>query len=416
MEQGFETNTDGKAPYGPQRILERHRRMAARIEELRTNGAVRPEPGPRAIASLSRDAFFASTSRELRWALDQEGRLQLVDGAWQTVLGWLPEQLQGWYWEEIVFSGDRVRVGEVLSRVAAGGAPEHDVEVRLALAGGGHRLTLWSFQAGSGTDSILGLGRDATELEVQPTKQPPRLLQRRNAKLAARLSELEANYSAVDRFAGTAAHQLAEPLVIAESSAILLAEELGADLDPMLRSRLDAIGRGAARARRLMDALLVDARTGGCPPVLRPVALASVVDETLASLEHQIQERSASVVVVPLPQVHGDPGLLSVVFDNLVSNALKYGPRSGGRVDITAERIADRVRISVASGGMPIPADQAERIFQPFHRVPGERRVPGIGLGLTICARLMERLDGEIGVEPGAEGGNAFWIDLRPAA
>ena len=76
---------------------------------------------------------------------------------------------------------------------------------------------------------------------------------------------------AVERFAGTAAHQLAEPLVIAESSAILVAEELGADLDPLLRERLDAIGRGAARARRLMDALLADARTAGRPLELGPV-------------------------------------------------------------------------------------------------------------------------------------------------
>jgi signal transduction histidine kinase len=108
--------------------------------------------------------------------------------------------------------------------------------------------------------------------------------------------------------------------------------------------------------------------------------------------------------------------LLSVVLDNLVSNALKYGPRRGGRVVIAAQRRSERWRISVTSGGMPIPADEAARIFQPFHRVPGERRVPGIGLGLTICARLMERLDGTIGVEAGAEDGNTFWIELRPAS
>jgi signal transduction histidine kinase len=64
---------------------------------------------------------------------------------------------------------------------------------------------------------------------------------------------------------------------------------------------------------------------------------------------------------------------------------------------------------------MPIPKEEAARIFQPFHRVPGERRIPGVGLGLTICARLVERLGGTIGVEPGAVSGNTFWIEL-PAA
>ena len=391
--------------------------MAASVKETSVNRPAPPGSGPRALASSrARDVFFASVSRELRWALDHEGRLLLLEGAWQSLLGWLPEQLHGWYWGELVHPGDRARVGEHLDRIAAGQGSERDVDLRLAVPGGGYRLTYWSFVAGSGTDSILGLGRDSTDPPPHSLDKPSVRLERRNAELAARLSELEDRYTAVERFAGTAAHQLAEPLVIAESSAILVADELGANLDPMLRGRLDAIGRGAARARRLMDALLADARTGGLAPALRPVALGSVVDETLANLDHQIEERGASVVVGPLPSVQGEPGLLEVVLDNLVSNALKYGPRSGGRVDIQAERGSDRWRLTVSSGGMPIPAEEAGRIFEPFHRVPGERRVPGIGLGLTICARLMERLDGAIGVEPGVEGGNAFWIDLRPAA
>ena len=82
---------------------------------------------------------------------------------------------------------------------------------------------------------------------------------------------------------------------------------------------------------------------------------------------------------------------------------------------IASEPCSNGWRVSVVSEGMPIPKEEAERIFQPFHRVPGERRVPGVGLGLTICARLMERLGGTIGVEPGADSGNTFWFKL-PAA
>jgi signal transduction histidine kinase len=140
------------------------------------------------------------------------------------------------------------------------------------------------------------------------------------------------------------------------------------------------------------------------------------VEETLASLAHQIEERRASIVVGRLPHILGEPSLLSVVLENLVSNALKYGPRSGGRVIIASEPCPDGWRVSVVSGCLPIPVHEAGRIFQPFHRVPGERRVPGVGLGLTICARLIERLGGKIGVEPGVERGNTFWIELRPAS
>ncbi len=392
--------------------------MAARLTEVRANMTSLPQPGSRtAVSSRARDAFFESFSRELRWSLDYEGRFLLLEGAWQSVLGWQPEHLHGWYWEEIVHPADRDRVGEILSRVRQGAGCERDIDVRLSLPAGGYRLTSWTFVAGAGPDSILGLGHDRTDPPAAESRaNAPIVLERRNAQLAARVSELEERYEAVERFAGTAAHQLAEPLIIAESSAILVAEELGADVDPMLRGRLDAIGRGAARARRLMDALLADARTDGQSLELRTVDVTAVVEETLASLDHQVRERSATIVIGPLPHVHGEPGLLSVVLENLVSNALKYGPRSGGRVVIAAEPSPAGWRLSVASEGMPIPREEAERIFQPFHRVPGERRVPGVGLGLTICARLIERLGGTIGVEPGVERGNTFWIELRPAS
>jgi signal transduction histidine kinase len=140
-----------------------------------------------------------------------------------------------------------------------------------------------------------------------------------------------------------------------------------------------------------------------------------VIEDTISSLEPQIEERRASVVVDRLPRVRGEAGLLSVVFENLLSNALKYGPRSGGQVEVSADRRHDGWRISVASEGTPIPAPEASRIFQPFHRAPGERRVPGVGLGLAICTRLVHRLGGTIGVDPGAESGNTFWLVL-PAA
>jgi PAS domain S-box-containing protein len=396
--------------------------MAARVTEARTpltalshSGAA----GPRDVASTrAREAFFESLSRELRCTLDEDGRFLHLEGAWQSVLGWQPKELRGWHWEEIVHSADRARVEKAMTRLRATGGCERDLEMRLAVHTGGHRLVTWTMVAGPGPDCILGLGHDRTaqRTEESRSRRASARLERRNEELTARVEELEASYGAVERFAGTAAHQLAEPLVIAESSAILVAEELGVDLDPLLRDRLDAIGRGAARARRLMDALLADARTGGHPLELVPVDVGRVIEDTLASLSPQIEERGATVIVGPLPRVRAETGLASIVFENLISNALKYGPRSGGRVEISSDRLADGWRVSVAGEGMPIPADEADKIFQPFHRASGERRIPGVGLGLAICTRLVDRLGGTIGVEPGAESGNTFWVVLPSAS
>ena len=396
--------------------------MAARVTEaVKTVMAASPAEHAsvrsRAVASdRAREAFFASLSRELRCSIDDEGRFLHLEGAWESVLGWQPKELRGWHWEEVVHTADRARVSRALARLRLSRGCESDLEMRLAVPSGGHRLISWTMIAGNGPDSIIGLGHDRTEQRSENARrhQAVARLERRNDELATRIEELEERYHAVERFAGTAAHQLAEPLVIAESSAILVAEELGDDIDPLLRDRLDAIGRGAARARRLMDALLADARIAG-PLELRPVELATVVEDTVAALSPQIDERRARVIVGKLPRVRGEAGLLAVILENLVSNALKYGPRSGGEIEIRADRVRKGWRLSVTGDGVPIPAEDAVRIFQPFQRVHGERRVPGVGLGLTICTRLVERLGGSIGIEPGAETGNSFWV-LLPAS
>jgi signal transduction histidine kinase len=394
--------------------------MAARVKEaVQRSMADFPEPvvSRTAGSGAARDVLFASLSRELRWSLDGEGRVLFLEGAWPSVLGWQHEHLQGWHCDEIVHPDDRPQLAAALARLRSDGGWERDIELRLAVRTGGHQRTSWTLAAGSGQDSVLGVGHDRTgpAAPYAGAMETAAALERRNQELGAWLAELEDRYFAVERFSATAAHQLAEPLVIAESSAIMVAEQLGADLDPMLRGRLDAIGRAAGRARRLMDALLADARTNDRPPELHPVDLGAVVEDVITGLEHQIEERGATVVVGPLPNVHGEPGLLSVVIENLLSNALKYGPRRDGTVDIAAEWEPAGWRISVASEGMPIPAEEAERIFRPFHRVSSERRVPGVGLGLTICIRLVERLGGTIGVEPGGERGNTFWVRLLAA-
>jgi signal transduction histidine kinase len=249
------------------------------------------------------------------------------------------------------------------------------------------------------------------EAAPAPTKRTPG----DHAELEERIAQLEQRNLALERFAAMAAHQLAEPLVIAESSAILVAEQLGDDLDPMLRARLDAIGRGAARARRLMDALLEDARSSETPPNITAVDLAEVVEETLVSLEPQIEARHALVEVGDLPCVRGERRLLSVIIDNLVANALKHGPRDNGVITIGAQPYGDGWRLAIGSQGPPIPAADLPRIFAPFDRLPGERRVSGSGLGLAICLRLVERLGGTLGhTVGGANEGNVFWL-LLPA-
>src|SRR3954451_12464502 len=140
--------------------------MAARVTEAveETMTTLPQHAGPRAVAAeRARDAFFSSLSRELRWTLDREERFLVLDGAWQSVLGWRPERLHGWHWEEIVHPADRLRVATAFERLQAGGGAQRDLEIRLSRATGGYQLMQWTFVAGAGADSFLGLGHDRVE-------------------------------------------------------------------------------------------------------------------------------------------------------------------------------------------------------------------------------------------------------------
>jgi signal transduction histidine kinase len=108
--------------------------------------------------------------------------------------------------------------------------------------------------------------------------------------------------------------------------------------------------------------------------------------------------------------------MLASLFTNVLANALKYGPRSGGLVTVTARRAGKRWRFSIEDDGPQIPEDERARVFEPFQRGRHERRTRGAGLGLAICRRIVERLGGEIGVTAGARGGNCLYFTLRAAS
>jgi signal transduction histidine kinase len=230
-------------------------------------------------------------------------------------------------------------------------------------------------------------------------------------RLTADLARLEREKADIEAFAAVAAHELFEPLVMIEAYAAMAAERLGEGQDPT-REDLDQISRAAARVRQLAEMLLHDARSGRRALRLRTVDCQGLVADVVATLRPEIEARGARIEVGELPQVRGEPSLLGGLFTNLLTNALKYGPRSGGLVSVTATRDADEVRLSVEDDGPLIPENERVQIFEPFRRGLRERRSRGSGLGLAICRRIVERHGGEIGVFTGERGGNRFVVTL----
>jgi signal transduction histidine kinase len=146
---------------------------------------------------------------------------------------------------------------------------------------------------------------------------------------------------------------------------------------------------------------------------IEPVPLHSVVEEVLDSLAPMVEDRSAEIVVSPgLPTVTGDRGQLVQLLQNLVSNAIKFGPEEAGRVRIGATRGEGAWRIAVTDQGPGIAPHDQERIFEPFRRLRGTGHQPGTGLGLAICKRVAENHGGALTVQTPSDGGAKFVFTL----
>ena len=238
------------------------------------------------------------------------------------------------------------------------------------------------------------------------------MTEREAERLSARVEQLEREKAALEAFAGVAAHELVEPLVITEAYATMIAARLDADEHADSRRDLEALTRTVSRTRLLLEALLNDARMSDNHLPCRDVDLGVLVEDCLGMLASEMDARGAAVTVGELPMVIGNEALLNGLFANLLMNALKYSPRYGADIAVDALRRGDEWLIWVDSEGPTIPDEDRDRIFRPYERGTGERRARGAGLGLAICRRIVERHGGEIGTVSAPHGGNRFYFTL----
>ncbi len=231
-------------------------------------------------------------------------------------------------------------------------------------------------------------------------------------RLVVANERLGASDERLAEFAGQLSHDLKNPLTGVAMS-LEMARDEAEDLDDadLLVSLIDRAGRGAERMQRMIDDLLAFAR-GGSAPEVGEVDLAAVVGEVLEDLAGELA--GATIEADDLPTVPGDPVQLRVVVQNLLANALKFA-RDGvePHVGVTAEQVDGHWRVEVTDNGRGVPEDRREQVFEPFARV--DKSVPGTGVGLATCRRIVEAHGGTIGLTEAPGGGATVWF-LLPAA
>ncbi|WP_425543638.1 sensor histidine kinase [Nocardioides aquaticus] len=216
-------------------------------------------------------------------------------------------------------------------------------------------------------------------------------------------------------FAGQVTHDLKAPLASISMSVDLIEDEAGRDHFDRRQVHwfVEKARQGARRMQALVDDLLEYATQGG-PVEARSVDLDLVLAAVLDDLAGMT--RTAEILTGRLPVVLGDEVQLRSLLQNLLSNALKFArPGVHAVVRVEAHAVPGRVRVEVSDNGRGLPAGlDPEDLFEPLVR--GDHSVPGVGIGLATCRRVVEAHGGRIGLLRRREGGVLAWFELPAGA
>lgn len=258
--------------------------------------------------------------------------------------------------------------------------------------------------------------------EVQRRERAETQLRESNEILEARVLErteaLARSNRDLQQFAYVASHDLQEPLRMVSSYVGLLEKRYGHTLDERGERYVGHALDGAQRMRRMIEDLLVLSRAAESQGPAEAVDVDRCVDEALESLDVAVRERDAEILrPESMPRVRAHAPRVARVLANLISNAIKYSPERP-RVTVSATREGDWVRIAVVDEGMGIDPEQREVIWDVFRRLHTHDEIPGTGMGLSICRRIVESWGGrvELESEPGEGSTFAFTVPAEDAA
>lgn len=246
------------------------------------------------------------------------------------------------------------------------------------------------------------------------------LIERRarvEGELLARTAQLEQTNADLERFAYVASHDLQEPLRTIGLFLQLLKRRAGDNLDQEALEYVDYAIGGADRMRSNIQGLLAYSRSSQHSDEREPTDLDALVGRVVGDLSAAIAATGAQIDVDPLPVLRVNPDQMAALFQNLISNAIRYRhPERAPHVVVAASRRPDGGwELIVSDNGIGVPEEYRKAIFEPFRRFQPPGVEGGSGIGLALCRKVVEDHGGRIWVEPG-ETGSRFHVTLGAEA
>lgn len=352
----------------------------------------------------SEERFRALTQNipNLVWIATTEGRTTYLSTQWQSYTGQTFEEAIDWGWLDAVHPDDAEHAARKWSEAVTTSRSyeslyrlrRHDGIFRWHIARG------WVLQGSDGAP----LHWVGTCTDIQDQKDIEEELRRANILLKRSNEDLQ-------HFAFAISHDLQEPLRMVATFTQALSNRLEEKPASEVTDYVAYITEATNRMRQMISDLLSYSRithiddTAGSQYSDSQAALMWALN----NIHRSIEESGASVSSSGLPPVGVDFGRLTQLFQNLISNCIKYRSEEPVEIRVTAEQEADMWRFCVADNGMGIDSAHHDRIFDVFKRLHG-REIPGTGIGLALCRRIVERYGGRIWVDSSRGQGARFYF------
>ncbi len=346
---------------------------------------------------------IVETAAEIICILDAEARVQFANPAVSKMTGYELGDIVGRSVFEVVFGEDRGAAKSKFERRRAGVQERYEMRVRRK-----DGVPMWLDI--SSTPMLDDEGGFAGSLLLGTVINERKEAE---AKLARLREALERSNADLQQFAYVTSHDLQEPLRAINTYTQLLAGRYKNIFDEEGVQFLTYIAGSASRMDRMIRDLLSYSRVvNQDPPPFQQVPLGPVVQWAMMNLQQAMTEADALIEFDNLPVVCGDRTELIQLFQNVLSNAIKYRGGDQPVIRICGEERPDgMVQIGVTDNGIGIAPEYHERVFGLFKRLHGHE-YPGTGLGLAICKRIVEKHGGTIWVESSAGQGAKFIFTL----
>lgn len=334
--------------------------------------------------------------------IDTQGEILYGSPSTTKLFGYLPEELVGRNCLDLIHPEDRDHSSRALQEVLYKPPGPLQWDARVRRKDGNY---CW-------VESTISNLLFESEVQAMVVHQRD-INARRTAEMERQqhAEELVRSNLRLEEFAYTAAHDLREPLRAISLYTELLVKKMQMDAGASQMAKF--IVDGAARMSTLVDDLLSFASTGVHEPP-RSVDLQRAVAQARQNLALAIKASGAMVTVDRLPVIQGNEIHLVRLFQNLMSNAMKYRAKEPVEIHVNAEQRGPDWVIRVKDNGVGIAPEDQDRVFMPFIRL-ANRDIPGTGLGLAVCKKLVEGWGGRIWIESELGAGSTFCFTIVPA-